>query len=167
MLLLSLKLKQRSDTSLTEPVPLNSGDPSYQSTDFDRPLDKSIFEIPDDSSDFGQPKALPLSVSSTPWLGANGYTDSFSQSFAASQEDDIQLGFERAEVQQEYQVEQADGKTVMFSDGFLPVPPSLTPPFIQILEPTCPVGKKAFCCSGGKAAGNIGKGCGECMTLPL
>lgn len=167
MILLSLKPKNCSDTSLIDSVSLNIGDPSYQSSDSDHPVDVSIFETPYDSSGFGQPKYLPLSDSSTPWLGVNGFTGSVGRNFADSQEGDVSFAFDGTEMQQEYQVEQPDGKAAIFSEGSLPSPPTLIPPSIQLLEPSCPNGKKAFCCSGGKAAGNIGKGCGECMILPL
>lgn len=164
VILLSLRSKDCSGENLIVSVSLNNGDPSYQSHDFDSPVDLSIFEIPNDSSEFGQPKPLPLSDSLTSRLGSNDFAGSIVRNFAASQEGDIEFGFEDTGMQQEYQVEQPGSRATMFSSGF---PPTLIPPFIQVLEPSCPAGKKAFCCSGGKAANNIGKGCGECMIISL
>ena len=167
MILLSLKSKNCSADNLIVSVSLNNADPSYQNNDFDRPVDVSIFEVPNDSSEFGQSKSLPLSENSTPWLDANDFAGSIVGSFAASQEGDVQWESGGTEMQQEYQAGQPDGKVTMLSNAFLPFPPNLIPPFMQVLEPSCPAGKKPFCCSGGKAANNIGKGCGECTIIPL
>ena len=173
ILLLSLKPKNRSDTSLIDSVFLNTVDSSYQNSDPDYPVDDNIFEIPFGSLDFGQPSSFRWSDSPIPWIDANGLTESFDQNVVVSPEGDAELSFDRSEIEQEYQVEQADGENVMFSEAalsFLPLPPLPrvpTPPYIQILEPSCPGGKRPFCCSGGKAADNIGKGCGECTTFPF
>lgn len=164
------KSKRIRNQSLIKLVPLIPGNPSNifsQSTDFDRPVDTNIFESPFDSPDNGLSKSsLELSGTSTPWIDANGLVGSTGQSVPASQAGDFQLSFDGTEFPPaDYQVEQADDKIAIVPESSVAFPfPFPELPLPQVLEPTCPAGKKAYCCSGGKAANNIGKGCGECIT---
>ena len=161
-------IRNQSLIIVVPPVPGNPSDVFYQSTDFDRPVDTSRFESPFDSPRYGLSRSpLELSGTSTPWIDAIGSAVSTGPSVPASQAGDVQLNFDGTDfLQADYPIGQGDDKIAMVPESSLAMPfPDV--PLPQILEPTCPAGKKAYCCSGGKAANNIGKGCGECIPSPL
>ena len=130
------------DTNLTDPVPLNPDDISYQGSDSDPPINTDLFKASFDSSEYGQSNLLvDLGGSSTSWIDANDLA-----------------GFQ----QQDIPIEQANDKVAVTMEDFIPFP---LPQLKELLEPRCPAGKRAYCCSGGKAANNIGKVCSECTTF--
>lgn len=127
--------------------------------------DSNLFEIPSDSSDLGQSKSpFDLSASSGPWTDANLLADSNSMTSAFP--DQNLPTFQANDILPGFPIGQADEKIAITPDDFNPFP--FPPPVLrELLEPKCPAGKRVYCCSGGKAANNIGQGCSECMIFAV